>query len=183
MAPHPRLGVRLLGSLSRSSKPLSEFTDDELIAARDRLNRLRAAKAARVITGFPHRDVAIEQRALPLRDRTLSMRVYRPVPHLGALPISRRRLCLRDGGTDPGAGGVGGLPARSGTSVPGLDAGRVRRRWLRERPKTPTTLTPTSSTAFRRIWLRDNDPADPLISPLLTSDLRGVARPGSDGAL
>jgi acetyl esterase len=36
-------------------------------------------------------------------------------------------------------------------------------------------LTPASLIAFRRIWLRDNDPADPLISPLLTSDLRGVA--------
>ena len=36
-------------------------------------------------------------------------------------------------------------------------------------------LTPTALTGFRRIWLGDNDPADPLISPLLTSDLRGVA--------
>ena len=36
-------------------------------------------------------------------------------------------------------------------------------------------LTPTSLTAFRRIWLRDNDPTAPLISPLVTSDLRGVA--------
>src|SRR5262249_53916887 len=36
-------------------------------------------------------------------------------------------------------------------------------------------LTQTSLAACRRIWLRDNDPADPLISPLLTSDLRGVA--------
>jgi acetyl esterase len=36
-------------------------------------------------------------------------------------------------------------------------------------------MTPTTLTAFRRIWLRDNDPADPLISPLLTPDLRGVA--------
>ena len=36
-------------------------------------------------------------------------------------------------------------------------------------------LTPTALTTFRGIWLRDNDPADPLISPLLASDLRGVA--------
>jgi acetyl esterase len=36
-------------------------------------------------------------------------------------------------------------------------------------------MTPTTLTAFRRIWLGDNNPADPLISPLLTPDLRGVA--------
>ena len=87
MAPNPPLGVRLLGLASRSTKPISGLTDDELIAARDRLNRLRASKAARVVTGFPHRHVAIEQRALPLGDRTLSMRVYRPFRHEGALPL------------------------------------------------------------------------------------------------
>jgi hypothetical protein len=81
------MGVRLLGLVSRSSKPLSELTDDELIAARDRLNGVRASKAARVITGFPHRHVAIEQRALPLRDRALSMRVYQPVRRQDGLPL------------------------------------------------------------------------------------------------
>jgi hypothetical protein len=45
MAPNPLLGVRLLGLVSRSSKPLSELIDDELIAARDRLNRLRVKEA------------------------------------------------------------------------------------------------------------------------------------------
>ena len=87
VAPHPPLGVRLLGLVSQSTKPPSEMTDDEVIAARDRLNRLRAAKVARIITGFPHRHVIIEQRALPLCGRTLPMRVYRPFRHQSPLPL------------------------------------------------------------------------------------------------
>jgi acetyl esterase len=244
----------LLGCVSRLSKPLSELTDDELIAARDRLNRVRAAKAARVITGFPHRHVAIEQRALPLPGRTLSMRVYRPVRHHGALPLVvhfhgggfalgtaaqtdwlnsgvaaltpalvvsvNYRLApehpfpastqdafdavdwLRDGAPDfkdlnanPGplalmgdsAGGnlaaVAAVRARdNGVAValqvliyPAVDFTDEMLSYPSAVENADPILTPASLTAFRRIWLRDNDPADPVISPVLTSDLRGVA--------
>jgi acetyl esterase len=252
MAPNPPLGVRLLGLVSRSSKPLSELTDDELIAARDRLNRLRASKAARVITGFPHRHVAIEQRALPLPDRTLSMRVYRPVRHQGALPLVLHfhgggfalgtaaqtdwlnsgvaaltpalvvsvdyRLApehpfpastqdafdavdwLRDGAADLNAnpGPMALLGDSAGGNLAAVAAVHARDNDIDvalqvliypivdftdamltypsavENGDDPI-LTRTSLTAFRRIWLRDNDPTDPLISPMLTSDLRGVA--------
>ena len=252
MAPNPPLGVRLLGAVSRSTKPLSELTDDELIAARDRLNRLRALKAARVISGFTHRDVAVEQRALPLRNRTLSMRVYRPLRHQDALPLVVHfhgggfalgtaaqtdwlnsgvaaltpalvvsvdyRLApehpfpastqdafdavdrLRDGASDlnanPGplalmgdsAGGnlaaVAAVHARDNDIDVALQVliypvvdftdAMLSYRSALENANDPI-LTPASLIAFRRIWLRDNDPADPLISPLLTSDLRGVA--------
>ncbi len=251
MAPNPPWGVRLLGMVSRSTKPLSELTDDELIAARDRLNRLRASKVARVVTGFPHRHVAIEQRALPLRDRTLSMRVYRPFRYQGALPlvvhfhgggfafgtaaqtdwlnsgVAARtpalvvsvdyRLApehpfpastrdafdaldgLRDAASDlntcPGppalmgdsAGGnlaaVAAVHARdNGIEValqvliyPVVDFTDAMLSYPSAVENADPILTQDSLTAFRRIWLRDNDPADPLISPLLTSDLRGVA--------
>jgi acetyl esterase len=252
MAPNPPWGVRLLGSVTRSSRPLSELTDDELIAARNRLNRLRASKAARVIAGFPHRHVAIEQRALPLPDRTLPIRVYRPVRYQGVLPlvvhfhgggfalgtaaqtdwlnsgvaaltpalvvsvdyrlapehpfpastqdafdtVDRVRECASDLNANPGplalmgdsAGGnlaaVAAVHARN-TDVdvalqvliyPVVDFTDAMLSYPSavENPDDPI-LTPTTLTAFRRIWLRDNDPADPLISPLLTSDLRGVA--------
>ena len=251
MPPNPPWGVRLLGWLSRSTKPLAELTDDELIAARDRLNRLRASKAARVVTGFPHRHVAIEQRALPLSDRSLSMRVYRPFRYQGALPlvvhfhgggfasgtaaqtdwlnsgVAARtpalvvsvdyRLApehpfpastqdafdalewLRDAASElntcagppalmgDSAGGnlaaVAALHARdNGTDValqvliyPVVDFTDAMLSYPSAIENPDPILTPTALTGFRRIWLGDNDPADPLISPLLTSDLRGVA--------
>jgi acetyl esterase len=249
--PNPPWGVRLLGLLSRSTKPLAELTDDELIAARDRLNRLRASKAARVITGFPHRHVAIEQRVLPLGDRSLPMRVYRPFRHQGALPLV---VHFHGGGfalgtaaqTDWLNSGVAArtpalvvsvdyrlapehpFPASTHDAFDALDWLRGAASELNTCPGAPALmgdsaggnlaavaalhardngvdvalqvliypvvdftdamlsypsavenpdpiLTPTALTTFRRIWLRDNDPADPLISPLLTSDLRGVA--------
>jgi acetyl esterase len=252
MAPNSPLGVRLLGLVSRSSKPLSEMTDDELIAARDRLNRLRASMAARVITGFPHRHVTIEQLALPLHDRTLSMRVYRPFRHQGPLPLV---VHFHGGGFVFGTAAQtdwlnSGVAARTPALVVSVDYRLAPEHpfpastqdafdavdWFRNGPSDlnadpeplalmgdsaggnlaavaavhardngidvalqvliyPTVdftdamfsypsavenaddpiLTRTSLTAFRRIWLRDHDPADPLISPLLTSDLRGVA--------
>jgi acetyl esterase len=251
MAPRPPLGVRLLGLVSRSIKPPSEMTDDELIAARDRLNRLRASKAARVITGFAHRHVAIEQRALPLGDRTLSMRVYRPFRHQSPLPlvvhfhgggfafgtaaqtdwlnsgVAARTPALvvsvdyrlapehpfpastqdavdavdwfgegaSDLNADPGllalmgdsAGGnlaaVAAVHARDNDIdvalqvliYPAVDFTDAMLSYPSAVENPDPILTQTSLTAFRRIWLGDNDPADPLISPLLTSDLRGVA--------
>jgi len=251
MAPNPPLGVRLLGLVSRSSRPLAEMTDDQLIAARNRLNTLRASKAARVITGFPHRHVAIEQRALPLRGRTLSMRVYRPFRYQGALPLVVHfhgggfafgtaaqtdwlnsgvaaqtpalvvsvdyRLApehpfpastqdafdaldwFRDGASDlnacagplallgDSAGGnlaaVSAVHARdNGIDValqvliyPVVDFTDAMLSYPSAVENADPILTQTALTTFRRIWLRDNDPADPLISPLLTSDLRGVA--------
>jgi acetyl esterase len=218
----------LLGLVSRSTKSLSELTDDELIDARDRLNRLRASRVARVITGFPHRHVTIEQRAVPLGDRTLSMRVYRPFRHQDALPlvvhfhgggfafgtaahtdwlnsgVAARTPALvvsvdyraaSDLNTCPGppalmgdsAGGnlaaVAAVHARdNGIEValqvliyPVVDFTDAMLSYPSAVDNADPILTQDSLTTFRRIWLRGNDPADPLISPLLTSDLRGVA--------
>jgi acetyl esterase len=226
------------------------MSDDELIAARDRLNRLRSSKAARVITGFPHRHVTIEQRALALRDRTLSMRVYRPFRHPGPLPLVAH---FHGGGFAFGTAAQtdwlnSGVAARTPALVVSVDYRLAPEHpfpastqdafdavdWFREASDLHTNpgplalmgdsaggnlaavaavhardndidvalqvliypvvdftdamlsypsavenrdpiLTQASLTAFRRIWLRDNDPEHPLISPLLTSDLRGVA--------
>jgi acetyl esterase len=251
VAPNPPLGVRLLGLASRLTKPLSELTDDELIAARDGFNRLRSSPLARVITGFPHRHVSIEQRELPLADRTLSMRVYRPFRHQDALPlvvhfhgggfafgtaaqtdwlnsgVAARtpalvvsvdyRLApehpfpastqdafdaiewLRNAAPDlnisPGAlalmgdsaGGnlaaVAALHARdNGTDValqvliyPVVDFTDEMFSYPSAIENRGPVLTQTALRTFRRIWLRDNEPSDPRVSPLLTSDLRGVA--------
>jgi acetyl esterase len=251
VAPNAPLGIRLLGAVSRSSRPLSELTDSELIAARDRLNKVRGSKVARIITGFPHRHVIIEQRELPLRDRTLSMRVYRPFRHPGALPlvlhfhgggfalgraaqtdwlnsgVAARTPALvvsvdyrlapehpfpastqdavdtidlfckgvPDLNVKPGAmalmgdsaGGnlaaVGAIHARdNGIDValqvliyPLVDFTDAMFSYPSAVENADPILTREALTTFRRIWLRDNDPADPLISPLLTTDLSGVA--------
>jgi acetyl esterase len=227
------------------------MTDDELIVARDRLNRLRASRLARVVTGFPHRHVTIEQRVLPLGDRTLSMRVCRPFRHQGALPLV---VHFHGGGfafgtaaqTDWLNSGVAArtpalvvsvdyrlapehsFPASTQDAFDALDWLRDPRSDLNICPGPPALmgdsaggnlaavaavhardngidvalqvliypvvdftdamlcypsalesadpiLTPASLATFRRIWLRDKDPADPLVSPLLTSDLCGVA--------
>ncbi len=251
MAPNPPLGVRLLGLASRFTKPVSELTDDELIAARDRLNRLRASRVARVITGMPHRHVAIDQRALPLDDRTLSMRVYRPFRYQEALPLV---VHFHGGGFALGSAAQtdwlnSGVAARTPALVASVDYRLAPEHpfpastqdafdaldWLRGAaselniaPGPPALmgdsaggnlaavtalhardngidvalqvliypvvdftdamlsypsavesadpiLTPDSLITFRRIWLQDNDPDDPLVSPLFASDLRGVA--------
>jgi acetyl esterase len=251
VAPNPPLGVRLLGLAGRLTKPLSELTDDELIAARDGLNKLRASNLARVITGFPHRHVAIEQRELPLSDRTLSIRVYRPFRHQDPLPLV---VHFHGGGFAFGTAAQtdwlnSGVAARTPAVVVSVDYRLAPEHpfpastqdafdaveWLRNATPELNTrrgapalmgdsaggnlaavaalrardngvdvalqvliypvvdftdkmfsypsavenrgpvLTHTALRTFRRIWLRDKDPSDPLVSPLLTSDLRGVA--------
>jgi len=241
----------LLGLAGRLTKPLSELTDDELIAARDGLNKLRASQLARVITGFPHRHVSIEQRDLPLGDRTLSMRVYQPFRHGGPLPLV---VHFHGGGFALGRAAQtdwlnSGVAARTPALVVSVDYRLAPEHpfpastqdafdaieWLRNAPpdlniapgalalvgdsaggnlaavaalhardngidvalqvliypvvdftdqmfsypsaveNRGPVLSQTALRTFRRIWLRDTDPSDPLVSPLLTSDLRRVA--------
>lgn len=73
----PPLGVRMLyRSVPNPDWPV--MTYDQLLAYRAAENRKRASRLARVITGFPDREVAVEWQAVTLPDRSLTVRVYRP---------------------------------------------------------------------------------------------------------
>ncbi|MEV4690091.1 alpha/beta hydrolase [Micromonospora echinospora] len=63
------------------------MTDDELIAARDKANRVASSRAARVITGRPDRGAYIEQTSIDLPGRRLMLRVHRPKDASGRLPL------------------------------------------------------------------------------------------------
>ncbi|MGC4899764.1 alpha/beta hydrolase [Micromonospora echinospora] len=77
------LGTRLL----RDSQDWEALTDDELIAARDKANRVASSRAARVITGRPDRGAYIEQTSIDLPGRRLMLRVHRPKDASGRLPL------------------------------------------------------------------------------------------------
>ncbi|MGX1614781.1 alpha/beta hydrolase [Micromonospora chalcea] len=77
------LGTRLL----RDSQDWEALTDDELIAARDKANRVASSRAARVITGRPDRGAYIEQTSIVLPGRRLMLRVHRPKGASGRLPL------------------------------------------------------------------------------------------------
>lgn len=63
------------------------MTDEELVAYRDAENRFRASSAARAITGEPDPGAAIGWQKLALPGRELPVRVYRPTPGSGELPL------------------------------------------------------------------------------------------------
>lgn len=69
------LGARIL---ARDTTDWEALTDDQVIAARHRTNRLRASRALRVVTGFPDRRAHVEERTLDLPGRSLTLRVHRP---------------------------------------------------------------------------------------------------------
>ncbi|TDC40955.1 alpha/beta hydrolase [Micromonospora sp. KC213] len=54
------------------------LTDDQVIAVREKINRLGSSRAARIITGLPDRRARIEQRTINLPGRRLNLRVHRP---------------------------------------------------------------------------------------------------------
>ncbi|GAA2274948.1 alpha/beta hydrolase [Nonomuraea roseoviolacea subsp. roseoviolacea] len=88
----PPLGIRLMQSMGKEPDWLS-MTAEELVALRETVNRKRASRLARVITGFPDRGATIRWQEVELPDRTLKVRVYRPAsgghsgPDLAGRPL------------------------------------------------------------------------------------------------
>ncbi|CAL9557879.1 Carboxylesterase NlhH [Nocardiopsis dassonvillei] len=78
------LGTRIL---ARSSTDWEAFTDEQVIAARHRTNRLRASRALRVVTGFPDPRARVGERTLHLPGRRLTLRVHRPKNAGPRLPL------------------------------------------------------------------------------------------------
>lgn len=63
------------------------LTHDELLALREKANRTRSSRLARIITGWPHRGVRIEQQMIDLPGRQLALRVHRPKGATAPLPL------------------------------------------------------------------------------------------------
>ena len=63
------------------------ISTDDLIAFRDKTNRARRSKVARLVTGFPDRGVEITERTIDLAGRSLVARVNRPRSANSALPL------------------------------------------------------------------------------------------------
>ncbi|MFI6996891.1 alpha/beta hydrolase [Nocardia sp. NPDC050175] len=82
----PPLGIRLLYAL-RKEPDWSTMTDEELIAYRDKANRIASARLSRVITGSPDRHAEIRWQEVALADRVLPVRVYRPSTGGTDLPL------------------------------------------------------------------------------------------------
>ena len=78
------LGTRIL---ARNTTDWESLTDEQVIAARHRTNRLRASRAMRVVTGLPHRRTRITERVLDLPGRRLTLRVHRPRDAGPRLPL------------------------------------------------------------------------------------------------
>ncbi|NUW32899.1 alpha/beta hydrolase [Nonomuraea sp. SMC257] len=75
----PPLGIRLMQAMGKEPDWL-EMTAEELAALRETVNRKRASRLARVITGFPDRGATIRWQEVELPGRALKVRVYRPSP-------------------------------------------------------------------------------------------------------
>lgn len=76
-AERPPLGIRLMHALAKEPDWLA-MTAEELVALRDTVNRKRASRLARVITGLPDRGATIHWREVALPGRDVRVRVYRP---------------------------------------------------------------------------------------------------------
>ncbi|WP_203862101.1 alpha/beta hydrolase [Plantactinospora mayteni] len=63
------------------------MTDDEVIAAREKVNRAGSSRAARIVTGLPDRHARIEEAAIDLPGRRLMLRVHRPRNAARKLPL------------------------------------------------------------------------------------------------
>ncbi len=89
----PPLGIRLLHALGREPDWLA-MTAEELVTLRDAVNRKRASRLARLISGFPDRGATIQWREVALPGRGLRVRVYRPSPGRGGEGADRAGLPL-----------------------------------------------------------------------------------------
>lgn len=77
------LGTRLL----KDDVDWDSLTGDEMIAMRERANRVRGSRLARVATGFPDRRARIEETSIDLPGRRLTVRVHRPKKAGPRLPL------------------------------------------------------------------------------------------------
>jgi acetyl esterase len=75
----PPLGIRLLHAVLREPD-WSAMTADELVTAREAVNRKRGSRLARVITGLPDAGGTIRWQEVRLPDRAVRVRVHRPSP-------------------------------------------------------------------------------------------------------
>jgi acetyl esterase len=89
----PPLGIRLLHALAREPDWLA-MTAGELVALREAVNRKRASRLARLITGFPDRGAEIQWWEVALPGRGLRVRVYRPSAGRGGEGAARAGLPL-----------------------------------------------------------------------------------------
>lgn len=86
MSTSPPLGIRLLQRL-RKEPDWSTMSPEALDAFREAENRRRASALIRIVTGFPDRGATIGWQRLTLPDRELPVRVHRPPPGGGTLPL------------------------------------------------------------------------------------------------
>ncbi|MEH0830312.1 alpha/beta hydrolase [Micromonospora sp. CPCC 205714] len=77
------LGTRIL----RDTLDWEALTGEEMIAAREKANRVASSRAARIITGFPDRRARIEATSIDLPGRRLTLRVHRPKDTGRKLPL------------------------------------------------------------------------------------------------
>jgi len=77
------LGTRIV----RDTVDWDALTDDQVIAARHRANRVASSRAARIVTGLPDRRARVEQTTIDLPGRRLMLRTYRPRAAHPALPL------------------------------------------------------------------------------------------------
>jgi acetyl esterase len=63
------------------------LTDDQVVAAGEKVNRLRSSRAARIVTGLPDRRARIDEHAIDLPGRRLKLRVHRPKGAGPGLPL------------------------------------------------------------------------------------------------
>ncbi|MEU6430377.1 alpha/beta hydrolase [Microbispora sp. NPDC046973] len=75
----PPLGIRLLRALQKEPD-WQAMRAEELVAFREAVNRKRASRLARLVSGFPDRDAVIQWQEAALPGRGLRVRVYRPSP-------------------------------------------------------------------------------------------------------
>ncbi|MBN6055768.1 alpha/beta hydrolase [Nonomuraea sp. RK-328] len=89
----PPLGIRLMHALGKE-QDWPALTAEELLALREAVNRKRASRLARLITGFPDRGATIQWQEVALPGRGLQVRVYRPSPGRGGEGAGRAGLPL-----------------------------------------------------------------------------------------
>jgi acetyl esterase len=85
-AERPPWGIRVLSALGKEPD-WDAMTAERLADLRAAENRKRASKVARVVTGCPDREAGIRWDQVVFRDRTVPVRVYRPVGGGGGLPL------------------------------------------------------------------------------------------------
>ncbi|GAA2476008.1 alpha/beta hydrolase [Winogradskya humida] len=77
------LGTRIL----KDTLDWDAITDEQVITAAERANRIASSRAARIITGRPDRRARITETTIELPGRRLTLRVHRPKSAAGKLPL------------------------------------------------------------------------------------------------